>query len=656
MNDAAHPDGLHLFRGAAPWSGDSSLTRSTWALPWIGSRLSPWYIDDGYSEGAGCRGTASSRGTGQTGRYIVAGAMIDDGRQGDGPAGSGGGARDVPDAPAPDKLDAPRLQADSAQLLEMNRRLRDAAQRRDDLLSTAAEDLRGPAAALLMDIRRLKRRDAGLSDGERRALAALDRHARQVAALADGLAELKTIERGQVLLRPRPIELGALVGEIVEARRAQARERGIDVAHELPPYPVTVPADPDRVVELVGRLLDAALGATGRGGRVRIAVEALPDGARVVVEDGRAAGSRVGRPPPRAQRMASSGLAHAVCRGLAELHGGSLQVEARGGGRVALLTLPAAAPAVAGDEVREPARAPASAGRARLLVVDDDPDAREALAMILGDDYDVVLAADGREAIDAALVARPDVVLMDLYMPRMDGLAALEAMRADPVTEDVPVILISARGDELTRSRSLDLGAVDFLTKPFSGRELKARLDRTLRLTRRETQLQELARTDPLTGLANLRAFRAPRDRLRGALRRRRVRHAPPAHQRRGRARLRRARLHAPARVVDRGARAPAAAGGVVRHRVARRRSRRRPGPDAGAPRRLGPLRGEARGARPGGRPPVRGRGRRERGVMRDAAAAHGLAVAPTSSPSCSSSASSPARSRASAAYRLSLL
>jgi len=435
--------------------------------------------------------------------------MIDEGSQGNGPAGPGGGARDVPGAPVADKLDAPR-QPDSAQLLEANRRLREAAQRRDDLLSTAAEDLRGPATALLRDIRRLKRRDAALSDGERRALAALDRHACRVAALADGLAELKTIERGQVLLRPRPIELGALVGEIVEARRAQARERGVDVAHELPPHPLTVPADPDRVVELVGRLLDAAVGATGRDGRVRITVEALPDGARVVVEDGRAAAARhVRRPARRAERRGASGLAHAVCRGLAELHGGSLEVEARGGGRVALLTLPGAAPAVAGDEVREPVRASAGGGRARLLVVDDDPDAREALAMILGDDYDVVLAADGREAIDAALVARPDVVLMDLYMPRMDGLAALEAMRADPVTEDVPVILISARGDELTRSRSLDLGAVDFLTKPFSGRELKARLDRTLRLTRRETQLQELARTDPLTGLANLRAFRA---------------------------------------------------------------------------------------------------------------------------------------------------
>ncbi|MFL5299078.1 MAG: GGDEF domain-containing protein, partial [Anaeromyxobacteraceae bacterium] len=150
--------------------------------------------------------------------------------------------------------------------------------------------------------------------------------------------------------------------------------------------------------------------------------------------------------------------------------------------------------------------------RAQVLVVDDDPDAREALSMMLGDDYEVALAADGREAVDRAVAAPPHVILMDLFMPRMDGLAALDALRQESATADVPVILISARGDEIVRSRSLDLGAVDFLQKPFSGRELKARIERTLRLTRRESQLAELARTDPLTGLANVRAFRARLD------------------------------------------------------------------------------------------------------------------------------------------------
>ena len=178
-----------------------------------------------------------------------------------------------------------------------------------------------------------------------------------------------------------------------------------------------------------------------------------------------------------------------------------------------------------GGDVGQPVLAPSSAhassqavrasdvpGRARLLVVDDDADARDALALVLGDDHEVLVAGDGREAVERAQAARPDLVLMDLYMPRMDGLAALEALRSDPLTTGVPVILISGRGDDLTRARSLDLGAVDFLQKPFSARELKARIERTLRLTRRESQLEQLARTDALTGLANLRAFRTRLD------------------------------------------------------------------------------------------------------------------------------------------------
>jgi diguanylate cyclase (GGDEF)-like protein len=98
---------------------------------------------------------------------------------------------------------------------------------------------------------------------------------------------------------------------------------------------------------------------------------------------------------------------------------------------------------------------------------------------------------------------------MDQFMPRLDGLGALERLRADPVTEDIPVILVSARADEAIRVRGLDLGAVDFLAKPFSEQELRARLDRSLRLLRSQSVLRELAETDPLTGLANLRAFRA---------------------------------------------------------------------------------------------------------------------------------------------------
>jgi two-component system, cell cycle response regulator len=150
--------------------------------------------------------------------------------------------------------------------------------------------------------------------------------------------------------------------------------------------------------------------------------------------------------------------------------------------------------------------------RPRLLVADDEEDAREALAMSLAADYEVAAVSDGEAAVEAARAGHPDLVLLDLYMPRLDGFAALERLRADPATADIPVIFVSAGGDDAVKARSLDLGAIDYLQKPFSERELRARVERTLRLSRSQTALRELAQTDPLTGLANLRAFRARLD------------------------------------------------------------------------------------------------------------------------------------------------
>jgi diguanylate cyclase (GGDEF)-like protein len=154
--------------------------------------------------------------------------------------------------------------------------------------------------------------------------------------------------------------------------------------------------------------------------------------------------------------------------------------------------------------------APAAPGpRPRVLVVDDEADARAVLSEVLSPECEVLTAADGEEAVLVARRERPDLVLMDLFMPRLDGLQALQRIRADPATGEVPVIFVSARGDDSVKARALDLGAVDYLQKPFSERELRARVERTLRLSRNQSALRELAQTDTLTGLANLRAFRA---------------------------------------------------------------------------------------------------------------------------------------------------
>jgi diguanylate cyclase (GGDEF)-like protein len=170
--------------------------------------------------------------------------------------------------------------------------------------------------------------------------------------------------------------------------------------------------------------------------------------------------------------------------------------------RMARASLPRVAPAVR----------PATRTRARLLVADDEADAREILGEALGDEYDVITAGDGQEAVDLARSQRPDLLLLDLNMPRLDGFEVLEQLRADPSTTDIPVILVTARSDDAGKVRALDQGAVDYLQKPFSERELRARVERTLRLLRSQIALRELAQTDPLTSLANLRAFRARLD------------------------------------------------------------------------------------------------------------------------------------------------
>ncbi len=165
--------------------------------------------------------------------------------------------------------------------------------------------------------------------------------------------------------------------------------------------------------------------------------------------------------------------------------------------------------------LRAPSEAPAperaataGTGRPLIVVADDEDDARDALSIILQPEYDVTVARDGEDAVERVRAEHPDLVLMDLFMPRLDGLKALERMRNDPATADIPVIFVSADADDSVKARTFELGAVDYLQKPFSDRELRARVERTLRLARSQTALRELAQTDPLTGLANLRAFR----------------------------------------------------------------------------------------------------------------------------------------------------
>ena len=147
--------------------------------------------------------------------------------------------------------------------------------------------------------------------------------------------------------------------------------------------------------------------------------------------------------------------------------------------------------------------------RPLVLVVEDDPDARDVLGELLQETYDVQTAGDGEVALELAKKQVPDLVLLDLFLPGADGFTILSRLRRDKRTADVPVIFLSAQGDANTKSQGLSLGAQDYLAKPFSAQELIARVERTLHQTAQREHFRALAETDALTGLPNFRSFRA---------------------------------------------------------------------------------------------------------------------------------------------------
>jgi len=151
--------------------------------------------------------------------------------------------------------------------------------------------------------------------------------------------------------------------------------------------------------------------------------------------------------------------------------------------------------------------AEAAAGQP-ILVVDDDPNQRMLVRLRLeAEGYRVREASDGEEAIESIREESPGVVLLDVMMPKMDGYETSKAIKSNPLTEHIPVIMLTAKGDVSDRVDGLDRGADDYLAKPFDPRELVARVRASMRVKELQDQLKEMAIRDELTGLHNRRYF-----------------------------------------------------------------------------------------------------------------------------------------------------
>ena len=145
--------------------------------------------------------------------------------------------------------------------------------------------------------------------------------------------------------------------------------------------------------------------------------------------------------------------------------------------------------------------------RPKILVVDDIPSNVHVLSRILKDDYDIYFATDGMKALDLVQARLPDLVLLDIMMPGMDGYEVCRRIKTDPTTRDIPVIFISAKSEVEDETYGLEVGAIDFITKPISPPIVKARVRNHLLLKRQADLLRALSFIDGLTGIANRRRF-----------------------------------------------------------------------------------------------------------------------------------------------------
>jgi signal transduction histidine kinase len=388
--------------------------------------------------------------------------------------------------------------------------------------SNVSHEFRTPLTLMLGPLEdALAERDERLGPRAQERLGLAHRNSLRLLRLVNTLLDFSRIVAGGVVASFEPTPLGALTSELASSFRSAMERAGLAFRVECPEPSEPIHVDRAMWEKIVLNLLSNAFKFT-LAGRVDVALLERADAVELAVAD-----SGCGIPAPelphvfqRFHRVAGTrgrthegtGIGLALVHELVKLHGGAVTVDSRvGEGTTFRVVVPkgvahlpaeriGAARALASTAVGatpfveealrwlpaaadEPV-ATVTAHRGRVVVADDNADMRQYLLRLLSEQFEVEACDDGQAALAAALVRPPDLVLTDVMMPGLDGFGLLAALRADPRTRGVPVVLLSARAGEEARVEALHAGADDYLVKPFSARELVARVTATLALAR----------------------------------------------------------------------------------------------------------------------------------------------------------------------------
>jgi CheY-like chemotaxis protein len=352
--------------------------------------------------------------------------------------------------------------------------LRDADRRKDEFLATLSHELRNPLAPIrnALELIRRSRHDATLAN---HALAIMERQVQQLVRLTDDLLDVSRITRNKIELRHDWIDLRSVVRSAIEAVEPLSTAAGHVLTVELPQFPLWLYADFTRLAQAFANLLNNAVKYTDRGGRILVSAAIEGDQAAVTVTD-----TGIGIDPEllpsifdmfvqidhgSSRARSGLGIGLALTKRLVELHDGQIVATSGGpdAGATFIVRLPLATHANKEQPSVEVAR---PAGRCRVLVAEDIPDAAEMMRLMIGCmGHDVRVAADGVQAVAIAREFEPQVAVLDIGMPRMDGYETARQIRA-ALGRRVLLVALTGWGQEEDQRRAYSAGFDHHVTKP----------------------------------------------------------------------------------------------------------------------------------------------------------------------------------------------
>lgn len=385
------------------------------------------------------------------------------------------------------------INLDIRRLKDAEHELREADRRKDEFLAMLAHELRNPLAPIRYAVSLM-----GMSEDDRDSLRwardVIDRQVRHLSTLVDDLLDVSRITQGKITLSKAPVAIDTFIQSAVESSRPliESRHQSLDIT--IPGEPILVDGDSTRLSQVVMNLLNNAAKYTPEGGHLSLVV--VPENDQVAIhvkDDGEGIPSemlgkifdlftQVSRSIDRSQGGLGIGLT--LVRRLLEMHSGTIEARSEGLGRGSefIVRLPLISKAGSHEDIQDAGEhAPRRIRRPRrVLVVDDSLDAVDTLTRLLTRlGHEIASAHDGPSALETARAFRPEVVLLDIGLPGMDGYEVARALRDEPALDGISLVAMTGYGTSSDRSRGHDVGFDAHLVKPVELEALAAILDRS---------------------------------------------------------------------------------------------------------------------------------------------------------------------------------